>query len=259
MFHGQIIFAESKCTTTPKQSRHQRVFHNFFVYVHDKDLNQPYKSAYAQAVANIQSNYQHAWEGMDESQRSHYCAEYWNDIDFFSDSELNLFSRGHLFSAFSTFYLGALSPISSESIEELERKAKAKEETKKILGPILILAQALSLAGGLSAGNDAISAGKSGNYSISQMRFAQSRGLLRISTEIGTVAGGSLNMDSPTAPLQQSPQASCQTLDYFDQFDADTDSDVWRKYQRLSTGCDALNEQRQRIMQFCRKLVCVPE
>ena len=240
MFHAQIIFAESACTATPKPTRFQRGFHMFFLLAYDKDFSKPYKSAYAQAVEAIRARYQHAWDGMNESQKSTFCAEYWGDIRYFVETSVS--DRVRRLPTGSIFYLGALSPLSSESIEELERKAKAKEDGEKVLLPILILGQALVLAGGASASMDALSAQKSGNNSLAQVRLAQSRSLLRLTSDIGSVGIASQTMGTQTLPSQQPVQSSCQTLDHFDQYVAEPDSDVWKKYQSLSTGCDAFNK-----------------
>lgn len=207
---------------------------------HDKDLDQPYKAAYAQAVGRARDAYQNAWNDMDEPKRSEYCAAYWNDVRYFSEVK-GLIVRGNLLQSVSMFYLGALSPLSDESIAEIEQNAKDKEERDGILGSILLLGQALSLAGGISASNDARAAQKSGDYSLAQMRYEQSRSLLRISSGVGSTVQTLPSMDSPTAPSHQPPQASCQTLDNFDQYNAESESDVWKKYQSLTAGCDALN------------------
>jgi hypothetical protein len=239
MFHAQILSAESRCTTTPKPTRFQRGFHNIFVFAYDKDVDEPYKFAYVQAVEEIKSRYQKAWDGMDESQRSSFCAEYWSDIEYFSKADFG--DRVKRVTNGSMFYLGALSPISSESIAELERKAKAREERERILGPIVLLGQVLALAAGASAGFDSLSAQRAGNFSLAQARMAQSRSLLGFSSGVGSTVIASQNMDPSLAPSRQPVQASCRTLAHFDQYDAGADSDVWKKYQNLSTGCEAFN------------------
>ncbi len=132
MLTAQIAFAEEQCTAKPKPTGHQRALHRAFVNAHDKDLDQPYKAAYAQAVGRKRANYQNAWNGMGEAQRSEYCAAYWNDVRYFSEG--NLIARGQLLLTFSMFYLGALSPLSNESIEEIERKCKRlREDSRRIL------------------------------------------------------------------------------------------------------------------------------
>jgi hypothetical protein len=239
MFHAQILFAESRCTATPKPTRFQRGFHNIFVFAYDKDLDKPYKSAYNQAVEEIKSRYQNAWDGMDESQRARFCAEYWSDVAFFVEADLG--DRVRRLTTGSMFYLGALSPISSESIAELERKAKAREERERILGPIVLLGQVLALAAGASAGFDSLSAQKAGNFSLAQARMAQSRSLLGFSSGIGSTVIAAQPMDPSLVPSQQPVPASCRSLAHFDQYDAGADSDVWKTYQSLATGCEAFN------------------
>jgi len=247
MYHAQIVFAGDQCKTTDKPTGRQRGFRTIMLWDHDKDLDEPYKLAYAQVVEKFRSNYQHAWEGMDETRRTQYCAGYWADFGFRGQFKAPLINTAfHLpnYGALSQFYLAALSPISSESIEEMERKAKAREKEEKYLRAIVLFGQVLTLAAGFSAGNDAIAAGKSGNFSLSQMRFAQAGSLLQISGASVLPTLTTPNVDSQAAPSQPPPPAGCLALDHFDLYDAEPDSDVWKKYQSLSSDCEALDNLR---------------
>lgn len=240
MYHAQIKFAESQCTTTPKPTKPQVIFYNFFLYAYDQDLDKPYKAAYAQAVDGIKTKYQNAWEGADEAQRTKFCADYSSDINspLWAGSAL---ARGNRFRAVSMFYRGALAPISTETIEELERKAKAREEREKILAPIAVLGGALIAAAGVSASFDSLSAAKSGNFPLSQLRLQQANSFNRIVGELGNVTVlAKAGENSQAVPAPADPQSGCQALDHFDQYGADSDSEVWRKYQRLTSDCEAL-------------------
>jgi hypothetical protein len=243
MYHAQIKFAESRCTTTPKPTKPQVIFYNFFLYAYDQDLDKPYKAAYAQAVEGIKTKYQNAWEGVDEAQRAKFCADYSSDID--SLWEGSALARGNRFRVVSMFYRVALAPLSTETIEELERKAKAKEEREKLLAPIAFLGQALAATAGLSASMDALSAVNSGKLSLSQLRLQQSYALNRVASDFGNVAIlARANENSQAVPAPAGPQSGCQALDHFDQYGADPDSEVWRKYQRLTSDCEALKYMR---------------
>ena len=240
MYHAQIKFAESRCTTTPKPIKPQVIFYNFFLYAYDQDLDKPYKAAYAQAVEGIKTKYQNAWEGADEAQRARFCADYSSDI-YSPLWEVRTLARGSRYRAVSMFYQAALAPIATETIEELERKAKAREEREKFLAPIAVLGGALVAAAGVSASFDSLSAVKSGNLPLSQLRLQQSYAFQRIVSEVGNLAVlAKANDNSQAAPAPADPQSGCQALDHFDQYGADPDSEVWQKYQRLTSDCEAL-------------------
>ena len=240
MYHAQIKFAESQCTTTPKPTKPQVIFYNFFLHAYDQDLDKPYKAAYARAVEGIKTKYQNAWEGADEAQRAKFCADYSSDISS-PLWEASALARGNRYRAVAMFYRGALAPISTETIEELERKAKAREEREKFLVPIAILGGALVAAAGVSASFDSLSAVKSGNFPLSQLRLQQSDAFRRIANEVGNVAIlAKASENSQAVPAPADPQSGCQALDHFDQYGADPDSEVWQKYQRLTSDCEAL-------------------
>ena len=240
MYHAQIKFAESQCTTTPKPTKPQVIFYNFFLHAYDQDLDKPYKAAYARAVEGIKTKYQNAWEGADEAQRAKFCADYSSDISS-PLWEASALARGNRYRAVAMFYRGALAPISTETIEELERQAKAREEREKFLVPIAILGGALVAAAGVSASFDSLSAAKSGNFPLSQLRLQQSDAFRRIANEVGNVAIlTKASENSQAVPAPADPQSGCQALDHFDQYGADPDSEVWQKYQRLTSDCEAL-------------------
>lgn len=239
MYHAQIKFAETRCTTTPKPTKPQGVFYLFFLAAYDLDLDKPYKAAYVQAVEGIMSKYRSAWEGADEAQRAKFCADYFSDLE--SLGEGGVIARGNRHRSVALFYRGALAPLSTETIEELEQKAKSMEERQKILAPIAVIGQAFVAAAGVSAGMDALSAAKSGNWSLSQARFQQSHALNRVASDFSnTAALARINENAQATPAPAGPQSSCRALDHFDQYGADPDSEVWRKYQRFTSDCEAL-------------------
>lgn len=239
MFHAQVLFAEDTCTMTPKPTRFQRGFHNLFLLAYDKDRDQPYKLGYTQAVEALRARYQGAWAAMTESQRSTFCENYWSDIRYFAETSVG--ARMRRVTTGIQFYLGALMPLSSETLDDLKRQAEDKEKRDKVLLPLLLLGQALALAGGASAGFDGLSAQKTGNYSLAQARMGVSRDLLNLTSSIGQAGIASATGGPQDAPSVPAAHFDCRALVHFDQYDAAPSADVWKTYQSLSTDCEAFS------------------
>lgn len=232
MYAAQVNFAENECIASGFV-RDGKDLAKFVKYFNNGTQLRRYQSKavdFALSFDASSATYRSAWQQADQVVRAKFCEGFAADI-------AKKKSQGFFhWAAAIGYFRDKFSPLS-------EASAKRK---RRIGSVVAVVGGVAATAATLSAGEDAVSSAKAGDWTTSNQQMAASRSFIQTGAALGrfpahsadSVAAGPLvSVFEEPAPGGTSRIVRCPVVDHFSNYSAPSDSPIWLTYQSVSVTC----------------------
>lgn len=232
MYAAQVNFAENECLANDLVQDGNDAAKFLKYFNNGTQLRHYQKKAedFAQSFNASSSNYRSAWQRADQADRAKFCEGFAADIA--KKKSLGFFRWATAIG----YFRAKFSPLS-----ELAAKRK-----RKIGSVVSVVGAVASTAATLSAGADAVSSAKAGNWTTSDQQMAASRAFSQTGLALGSfsahsaapvVAGPLVSVFEERTPSGEIQIVRCPVVDHFSNYSAPSDSPIWLTYQSVSIRC----------------------
>lgn len=229
MYAAQTSFAADRCVSAGlvADAKGAASFVKYFNRGIQLRLYMQKDEEFEKNVQLFLGNYATAWSNASEESRQSFCNGFASEI-----ADKNGGFLGWMMPL--NYFRYKFSPISESSAERARRLASIAS----VVGAVA------TTAATVSAGQDAISSAKSGDWSASNQQMALSRSFTQLGGAYVALAGAAPEGANNAASVLEIKTADgrtrisrCPVIDHFFSFAAPVDSPIWTVYQKVSMPC----------------------
>ena len=239
MYVAQTTFAAEKCVAErfTVDGKGAASLVKYFNRVARLDLYKKKHPDFVESLEAFLGTYSAAWNGADQGTRGNFCSRF--------NAEIAAKKSEGLFAWVTPieYFRRQFSPPSIADAERLRRLA--------VFASVLsAVATTATAAASVSAGEDAVSLAKAGDFSASNQSMDQSRGFLQLGKEFidrsALIDFEGANAAASVLEEQRSDGTvrivRCPVVDHFFSYSAPIESPIWLHYQKVSMPCRDFEE-----------------